>query len=627
MYTVEEEDVPNYGVAIATSANADNSHIITNTLETTVPVRKIWGAVAESQQEEVTVGLFRRVLNSGEEYKPVNAASQGDEEGIVVLKLNKANGWANAFTHLPVYDEEGRAYEYGVRELLIGNLPAARSPYVIHTNKDEEQENGFVISNLAEQEDLRGTKTWKDHGNAYGTRPEELKLLVYRTAEDPAPADLSKWELVDPSLYQITWTDTDKNVWSYECTNLPITTDKGVRYTYRIQEVLPASAANASYYRQTDATDRSFTNTLTEFIDVPVRKVWDDHDDALERRPESVTVALYANDREVGRAELRKTGTLRRIFTGDAGWSYVFEDLPKYDEDGVLITYRVKEVAVPDGYQVSYYPEASDETHPAENGFTVLNVGSGNLKVTKFVTGNNGDKERQFPMEVVLGDNRISGAFGDMTFENGIAKFTLKDNESKTAAGLPSGISYTVTETDSYYHTATYTGETGTIPVGATAEATVTNHRTRTGGGGGGSTSDRINVSVNKVWKMNITSQMPESVTVELIRDGQVYETVTLSAANNWRYTWRGLNDRYSWSVREIDIPVGFASSTSHQGNSWTITNEETIPTIPENVPDYTPKTGDPTRTMMWLILFLLSLAGGAALLATKKRGRGRETK
>ena len=35
---------------------------------------------------------------------------------------------------------------------------------------------------------------------------------------------------------------------------------------------------------------------------------------------------------------------------------------------------------------------------------------------------------------------------GDMTFTAGEATFTLKDGESKTATGLPTGITYTVKE-------------------------------------------------------------------------------------------------------------------------------------------------------------------------------------
>ena len=53
----------------------------------------------------------------------------------------------------------------------------------------------------------------------------------------------------------------------------------------------------------------------------------------------------------------------------------------------------------------------------------------------------------------------INGTFGDMTFKDGVATFTLKDNESLTATSLPTGITYKVTEQeanqDGYVTTST----------------------------------------------------------------------------------------------------------------------------------------------------------------------------
>lgn len=44
------------------------------------------------------------------------------------------------------------------------------------------------------------------------------------------------------------------------------------------------------------------------------------------------------------------------------------------------------------------------------------------------------------------GSGLISGTYGDITFSNGTAVFSLKDGESKTASDLPAGTSYTVEE-------------------------------------------------------------------------------------------------------------------------------------------------------------------------------------
>ena len=74
------------------------------------------------------------------------------------------------------------------------------------------------------------------------------------------------------------------------------------------------------------------------------------------------------------------------------------------------------------------------------DGWNVIN-GKGNLTVKKQVYS--GDRQRDFSFTVTLDDKSINGICGDMTFQDGVAAFTLKDGESKTAKGLPSGVGYT----------------------------------------------------------------------------------------------------------------------------------------------------------------------------------------
>ena len=71
----------------------------------------------------------------------------------------------------------------------------------------------------------------------------------------------------------------------------------------------------------------------------------------------------------------------------------------------------------------------------------------------------------------------LSGTYGDMTFNDGIATFDLKDNESITATGLPEGTTYTVEENSYDDYTTTYAGNNGTIGVGTDSVVTVTNER------------------------------------------------------------------------------------------------------------------------------------------------------
>ncbi len=70
----------------------------------------------------------------------------------------------------------------------------------------------------------------------------------------------------------------------------------------------------------------------------------------------------------------------------------------------------------------------------------------GDLTVSKTVAGETGSTA-SFAFTVTLGDTSITGTYGDMTFDAGVASFSLQDGESATASNLPPGTTYTVTET------------------------------------------------------------------------------------------------------------------------------------------------------------------------------------
>ena len=103
--------------------------------------------------------------------------------------------------------------------------------------------------------------------------------------------------------------------------------------------------------------------------------------------------------------------------------------------------------------------------------------GSGNLSVTKAVSGSAGDTFKAFNFTVTLGDTSVNGAFGEMTFTDGVATFTLKHGERKTASALPAGIAYTVTEAEANQdgYTTTSDNASGSIVKDDTVTAAFTN--------------------------------------------------------------------------------------------------------------------------------------------------------
>ena len=155
-------------------------------------------------------------------------------------------------------------------------------------------------------------------------------------------------------------------------------------------------------------------------------------------------------------------------------------------------TYYSAEVAVATaptlaGYSFSGWTVASPDGTDIENGILTMPnedvvltgswtpLPSGSLTVQKQVTGSGASQSEAFPFEVTI--EGLNGAYGELTFVNGVATFSLRHGESATAAGLPVGSRYTVQETDSRGYTSSSTGETGTIADGVESTALFTNHK------------------------------------------------------------------------------------------------------------------------------------------------------
>ena len=388
-----------------------------------------------------------------------------------------------------------------------------------------------------------------------------------------------------------------------------------------------------------DLDDRDLTNLFSGLTTVIVR---DDTDGETGKLTVSKTVDGSAGDKTkdwnftVTLSDTSVNGTYGDMtftagvasFTLKHGESKTASNLPinityavveqEANQDGYTTTSTGVNGTITENETTAFFVNAKDDERPDPD--------KGNLQVTKYVTGSRGDYSRDFPFEVELSDKTISGIYGDMTFQDGVSNFTLRDNESKTATGLPTGISYTVTETDAYGHSVSYSGRTGTIPHGGTASAIITNRKT-----GGG--YDEIDVTVKKVWKLDDGGQCPESVRMELLRNGEHYDQVTLNEDNNWRYTWRDLDDSYNWSVQEANVPDGFTSTVDRNGMNFTITNDDKpddpdTPTGPEEPTDNVPKTGDETHLALWLTLLGISGIGiMITLLSSKHQYKGKHDK
>lgn len=86
-------------------------------------------------------------------------------------------------------------------------------------------------------------------------------------------------------------------------------------------------------------------------------------------------------------------------------------------------------------------------------------------------------------------------------------------------------------------------------------------------------------VTVHKIWfdDKDKRGKRPDCITVTLYNGAQAVEQVTLSAANDWAYTWNDLDASGSWSVIESNTPKGYTPAYCLDGNVITITNTATL--------------------------------------------------
>ena len=128
--------------------------------------------------------------------------------------------------------------------------------------------------------------------------------------------------------------------------------------------------------------------------------------------------------------------------------------------------------------------------------------------------------------------------------------------------------------------------------------------------GGGG--SSKTSLKVVKIWEDDGKETRPAEVVIQLLKDGEVYDTVTLNEGNSWRHTWTNLSKSAKWQVVEKTVPEGYAVLVSNDSQyTFTVTNtsESDIPPgpppldprppedPPENPPENPPGDNPPGDT------------------------------
>ncbi len=268
--------------------------------------------------------------------------------------------------------------------------------------------NGGVVIGKSENINIPIKKVWE---NPRIPHPNKVKV------------NLKNGDTVIDSI-----TLSESNGWEGAFSNLPQRDASGSVIAYTVAED-PVEGYSS---KVTGDAGRGFTvtNTSTAKVSVPVEKKW------VGPAAAKATVRLLADGKDTGKSiELNESNN----------WKGSFKDLAKYSKSGSEVAYTVAEDAV-EGY-------SSKVTGDAGRGFTVTNtVKTGELDVSKTVVAREGlavDADKIFKFVVEATDamgRKVSGTYGDATFEDGEATLKLKDGQTARITGLPAGTAYTVTE-------------------------------------------------------------------------------------------------------------------------------------------------------------------------------------
>ena len=549
--------------ALEATVSYDDEKAFENTYtpaKTQVSVKKVWKD--ENNQDgkrptSVTVKLI----------------ADGQDTGKT-LELNAANDWTGSFKDLDA-DKGGTPIQYTVVEVTVAG----------YTSKvTGDAASGFTITNSYSPEtvDVKATKNWDDANNQDGKRPTKITINL-----------LADGKKVDSKEIQAaadgTWTATFEKLAKYKA-------GKEIKYTVTEEAVAEYEAT---------ITDFTITNKYApKEIDYKVTKVWNDANNQDGKRPESVTVQLY---KKVGNAdpvavEGKKLTLTAKDKTDANTWVASFTNLPQY-EAGKEITYSIKEVDVPAGYEASVTGQVVTNTH---NPDTVILSGT---KVWKDNNNQDGKRTSSVKVQILNGDKVVQ--------EIEVSEATGWKFESKKLPKYENGqeIKYTVKEVAVASYETIITSEKD-------GKYTIINKHTPL----------KTTVKGKKIWKDedNKDGIRPSSVTVKLLADGkETGQTATVSETSGWTYEFTGL-DRYqegkeiAYTVEEVNVPDGYTASVEGYNITNTHTPEKPTPGKP-NEPGKPKKGGELPNTgsesnQVALVAGIALLGLGTGFLARRKK-------
>ncbi len=513
----------------------------------------------------------------------VQLYADGVAKGDPVTLSGSGNSWTYTWTGLP-----GGKIIYTVDEV---NVPEGYTKSV----------NGNVITNTHTPETIAvsGSKNWIDGGNQDGIRPASITVRLFADGKE-----------VDSK------TVTAADGWKWSFTDLPKYAN-GVEIVYTVVE-----DEVAGYTASINGYD--ITNTHTpETVSVSGVKSWDDANDQDGKRPESITIRLYADGTEIA----------SKTVTAADGWKWTFTNLPK-NKAGKAIVYTVTEDAVDgytsavSGYNVtnSYTPEtisvsgaktwddSDDQDGKRPASITVNLLADGVVVASKFITEAEGwawnftglDKYRDQGVEIVytieeeaVEDYTATVNGYDITNSHTPETVTLSgaktwaDNndqdgirpESITVRLFASGVevaSKTVTEADGWKWSFTDLPKyaNGTEIIYILTEDSVEGYTISISGYDVTNSyiPETTEVAGTKTWDDNNNQDgiRPQSITVNLLADGVKVDSKTVTEADGWKWSFTDLPKNKEGKVIVYTVEEEAVEGYTASVEGFDITNTHT---------------------------------------------------
>ena len=295
-----------------------------------------------------------------------------------------------------------------------------------------------------------------------------------------------------------------------------------------------------------------------------------------EKLPDSVTINLIQNGNTT-------TPYKKQIISADSNWSYVFNNLPKYDDNGDEYRYAVQETPV-DGFTSVTDPTNHDITN-------ISNSIKKDIKVNKIWLDNNDPNRPDKIVVNLVDDNHNPVSDVDSTID----QLTLDDsnNWSGTFKNVP------VSPTGHWYFIE------GTVAENGTWQEMPSNYfsvQKETDSDQNNETVTLYNklatsLTVTKDWQDNDNPNRPKEVKVQLYANNDpLGDPVTLDKSNNWSHKFGARlaedatkptdptnklpkyddnNKEINYSAKEVSVPTDYSEKDAMDttGTNETITN------------------------------------------------------